>query len=100
MCNKSFSFIAKLLAPIAQFAFCMVALVFALLHPSVVFVPLIPLTILAFFTDLKQRSACQMFGFARGLMLIFAMTFTMTLYVYNLIQLQQNDTLLAKWKSA
>jgi len=87
VCNKSFSFIAKLLAPISQFTFCMVALIFILLHPSVMFVPLIPLTILAFFTDLKNRRKCSMFGFAKGLMLLLAIAFTVTLYVYNLVQL-------------
>lgn len=53
--NKSFSFLAKIMAPISQFLFCMVAIIFALLHPSVVFLPLIPFTILGFFTNLKQR---------------------------------------------
>lgn len=55
VCNKSFSFFAKLLAPISQFFFCMVALIFAFMHPSIIFAPLIPLTIMAFFTDLKVK---------------------------------------------
>ena len=84
VCNKSFSFFAKLLAPISQFFFCMIALIFILLHPSIVFVLLIPVTILAFFTDLRNKQSCNMFSFARTLVLLFSMAFTAALYFYHL----------------
>lgn len=98
VCNKSFSFFAKLLAPISQFFYCMIALIFILLHPSVVFALVFPIMILAFFSDLKSRKSCNMFTLARGLTLIFAMVFTVALYIYHLTQLHQNDTLLSKWR--
>lgn len=97
-CNKSFSFFAKLIAPVSQFCYGMVALIFAFLHPSVVFVPMVPLTILGFFTDLSKGQKCNVFNFTKGIFLLSAMAFTCALYVYHLVQLQKNDTLLSKWK--
>jgi len=84
-CNKSFSFFAKLIAPISQFGYCMVALIFAFLHPSIVFVPLVPLTILGFFTDLGKGQSCNIFTFSKGIFLVIAMAFTCSLYVYHLV---------------
>lgn len=85
VCSKSFSFFAKLAAPISQFTFCMLAIIFALLHPSVVFVPLIPFLILSFFTDLKSRQSCTLFSLSKRLFLLLAVTFTGALYMYHLV---------------
>ena len=74
----------------------MIAIIFALLHPSIIFVPLIPVTILAFFSDVQ--ASCTIFSFTKRLFLLLAMVFTCALYVYNLTQLHKNDTLLAKWR--
>ena len=96
VCSKGFSFFAKLMTPVSQFLFCMIAIIFALLHPSIIFVPLIPVTILAFFSDLQ--ASCSVFSFTKRLFLLLAMAFTCALYLYNLAQLQKNDTLMAKWR--
>ena len=98
VCNKSFSFLAKLMAPCSQFLYCMIAIIFALLHPSVIFVPLIPLNILAFFSDLKLRQSCSIFSFNKRFFLLLAMAFTCALYIYNLTQLQKNTTILSKYR--
>ena len=92
VCTKSFSFFAKLMAPVSQFLYCLVAIVFSLMHPSALFVPLVPVMILAFFTDTKKSPACSVFSIAKSFFLISAIAFTVTLYLYQLYSLQKNDS--------
>ena len=100
ICDKSFSFLSKLLAPISQFLFCMLAIIFSLMHPSVIFVPLIPLMILAFFTDQRQSPTCSLFSIAKRLFLIVAMAFTMAFYITQLVSLHKNNSVMAKWRES
>ena len=97
VCNKSFSFFERLMAPCSQFLYCTIAIIFAFMHPSVMFVPLIPVTILGFFSDHKIKP-CSVFSFSKGLFLLLVMAFTCTLYLYNLIMLQKNTSLISKWR--
>ena len=100
VCNKSFSFFTKLMAPISQFLFCMLAIIFSLVHPSVIFVPIIPIIIMAFFTDHRKKSSCNTFSVMKRLFLFLAIAFTSAFYLYNLIQLHKNDNILSKWREA
>ena len=88
------------MAPVSQFLFCMIALIFAFLHPSIVFVPMVPLVILAFFSDLSQGVKCNVFTVSSKLFMLLTIVFTVILNIYSLTQLHQNDTLLSKWRQS
>ena len=98
VCDKNISFVSKLLAPVSQFSFCILAIIFSLLHPSVVFVPLIPLMVLAFFTDLRKSPSCSLFSVTKRLFLMIAATFTLAFYFYTLVTLQKTDSIMSKWR--
>jgi len=100
ICDKSFSFFAKLMAPVSQFLFCMLAVIFSLLHPSVIFVPLIPLMIFAFFSDLRKKPACSLFSVSKRLFILVAMTYTLAFYLYSLVSLYKNNSIMAKWRAS
>ena len=85
------------MAPVSQFLFCLLALIFSLMHPSVVFVPMIPLIIMAFFSDLRSPTY-SLFSVTKRLFILVAMTFTFAFYLYNLIQLHKNNSVMAKWR--
>ena len=96
---KNSSFVSSILTPLSQFLFCTVAILFAFLHPSALFVPFIPILIMAYFSDSKDhQSCCNMFRLTSRLFLLVTTLFTFAFYAYQLYTLNKKDTLLSKWQ--
>ena len=97
--TKSSSLAYNILMPLSQFLFCTVAIMFAFLHPSALFVPFIPLLIMAYFSDFRDHaSCCNMFRLSSRLFIFVTTVFIVALYAYQLYTLNQKQTLLSKWK--
>ena len=97
--TKSSSLAYTIVTPLAQFLFCTVGILFAFLHPSALFVPFIPVLIMAYFSDAKEhRSCCNMFRLTSRLFIATTTLFVLALYAYQLYTLNKRDTLLAKWQ--
>ena len=86
--SKSSSSASSILMPLSQFLFCTVAILFAFLHPSALFVPFIPVLIMAYFSDAKDHaSCCNVFRLSSRLFVAVTTVFILALYAYQLYTL-------------
>jgi hypothetical protein len=55
MFGKRISFTMRIFKPVSSFMFCSITIVFAILHPSVIFLALLPFLILGYFIKHSYR---------------------------------------------
>lgn len=89
--NKKKSYTERLLQPVSSFLFCTTGLLFILGHPSVVFVPLLPLIITAFFLDSKSASTGVLKLWVMTVFWVEVAAFVAALTLYQLYYLNDKE---------
>lgn len=78
--SQSSSTLDSFIVPISHFAFCILAIMFALLHPSVLYAPFLPLFMVAFF--IQPQPTRNYFSIVATVLIVVSTLYILSLYAF------------------